>query len=149
MKFATEKDHDDLALEDGQKSFLSIVEQKTKYMLKVDPRQSELAEAFRMVSIAGTLSGSIKLHLNGADREVKGFVRLSKYFKTHMYKTAKLQPRVSDPDFLDGMFDDDGDTAVAPNCSATRLMELEVSLQETSALASVILGFVQVLSTCA
>ena len=76
-------------------------------MIKVDERQLELANAFRLASIVGVFGGQVQITIREERRETKGFSRLIRAFKTHFHKTAKLMPRASDPDFQEGCFSDD------------------------------------------
>ena len=93
-----------LTASDARKSFLMILELKYKYLLKIDSRQKLLADGFYFASLYGALQGSVQLVLQGKDIEVKGFQRISQYFKTHAYKCARLTPRLTDPDFEEGNF---------------------------------------------
>ena len=97
-------DEEGLTAGDARKSFLMILELKYKYLLKIDSRQKLLADGFYFAGLYGALQGSVPLVLQGKEIEVKGFKKISQYFKTHAYKTARLTPRVKDPDFEEGNF---------------------------------------------
>ena len=60
------------------------------------------ANAFHLASIVGVFDGQVQITIRGGRREIKECSRLIRAFKTHLHKTAKLMPRVSDPDFKEG-----------------------------------------------
>jgi len=131
--------------QDGEKTFLSLLQHKCDYMLKLDGRQRTLVTSFRFASLVGALAGVVTLTMRGEERPVKGFNKLSKIFKAELYRTAMLQPRLSDPDFLDGAIDDDVDR-LDPGDVTTEARSAPVirtSLEEHSASATALAEFVR------
>ena len=72
-----------------------------------DESQPQLANAFRLASVVGVFDVQVQIKIRGRRLEIKGISRFITDFKTHMYKTSKLMPRVSDPDFKERGFSDD------------------------------------------
>ena len=102
MKF--DEDHPE---EKKEIVFLDVVQDRQDYILKLDHRQESLALGFRYACIYAALNGSVPIVQNMDAQNVKGFTKVIKIFKTFIYKSLKLTPRHSDPDFVQGKFDED------------------------------------------
>eukprot|EP00959_Pyramimonas_sp_CCMP1952_P158254 3309673-Pyramimonas_sp.AAC.1 len=89
--------------------FLDVLQDRIDYILKIDRRQNDLADAFKYAALCGVLNGEVTITVNMAQKDIKGFSKLIKHFKTYVYKSLKLMPRVSDPDFVQGKFDEEDD----------------------------------------
>ena len=130
-------------------TFLDVVQERQDYILKLDPRQESLALAFRYACIYAALTGSVPIVLNFEARGVKGFSKVIKIFKTYIYKSLKLTPRHSDPDFMQGQFDqEDGDLPLEDKAGQNvgqHMLDAEVreGFQRSSAVAPDLLKFLQ------
>ena len=91
----------------ASKSFLEAVSFHHDYLLKIDPRVTEKAEAFKLAALYGACVGHVPLTVRGGKRKlIRGFTPLGKLFKADVYRGASLRPRPSDTDFVGQTLED-------------------------------------------
>eukprot|EP00959_Pyramimonas_sp_CCMP1952_P120819 2526052-Pyramimonas_sp.AAC.1 len=85
----------------AEMTILSHIETTKQYLVAKDPRQRDIAEAFRLASFKGLFQGNnsgIEIRVKGVTKNVKGFSQLRMAVKSEVYRMARLVPRASDPD---------------------------------------------------
>ena len=113
----------------------SMVQKASEYMIKVDERQLELANAFRLAWFVGVFDGQVQITIRGERREIEGCSRMIRAFKTHLHKTTKLMPWESEPAFKEGGFNEDG---LGSHCHRQARLPMESALDTQPKLKDIV-----------
>eukprot|EP00959_Pyramimonas_sp_CCMP1952_P098151 2051895-Pyramimonas_sp.AAC.1 len=73
-------------------------------LVSIDSRQEDGIRSMMSIGLYMIMANttSVELLVDGKVKKVKGWTELVRLAKLHVYKMAKLAPRVSDPDLVDG-----------------------------------------------
>ncbi|CAK0825567.1 unnamed protein product, partial [Prorocentrum cordatum] len=84
-------------------------------LVSIDSRQEDGIRSMMSIGLYMIMANttSVELLVDGKVKKVKGWTELVRWAKLHVYKMAKLAPRVSDPDLVDGGDAVDGNKAIA------------------------------------
>ena len=89
----------EMPLETGD-TVLDYISNFMAFLYRGDPSQSAKACAIKFVMLKAAMTDECSVTIDGEHKKLKGLSMLREEIKRHIFRSANLQPRMSDPDLL-------------------------------------------------